>query len=259
MKILIPEKCPSCGGSVAFEGEFLVCRNKNCRAQVIGRIKNWVNELNLLEWGDTLIEKLADSGKVKTIADLYRLNVEDFLELDRIGEKTATKCLGILHANKEISLEVFLGALSIQFIGQSMIKMLVNAGYDSLEKIVNAPAQELETVSGFGYTKAKFLEEGLRDNKKLIADILSQGVKIKEKIMGKLTGKSVCFTGAMENKRQVLEAMVVKAGGDVKSSVGKSLDYLVIADTSSTSSKAQAARKFGTELISEQQFLDMVK
>jgi len=89
--------------------------------------------------------------------------------------------------------------------------------------------------------------------------LLDNGVKIKAKIVGTLTGKSICFTGAMKNKRPVLEKMASEAGGDVKSSVGKGLTYLVIADPNSTSSKAVAARKLGTKLISEDDFLELVK
>ena len=74
-----------------------------------------------------------------------------------------------------------------------------------------------------------------------------------------MTGKSVCFTGSMKMKRPLLEKMAAEAGADVKNSVGKGLTYLVIADPSSTSSKAQAARKFGTTLISEDDFLNLVK
>lgn len=255
-----PKQCPDCGFATYFDGENLVCRNsKSCRAQIIGRLKNWVKELNLLEWGDTLLEKLVDAKKVKTVADLYTLKVDDIANLDRLGEKTAKKCLGILDDNKEISLEVFLGALSIPMIGQSTIKLIADAGCDTLEKFGQLDATEFEQVPGVGPVKAKFLADGLVNNQELILQILENGVKIKDKIIGKLTGKSVCFTGSMKTKRPILEKMAADAGGNVKSSVGKGLTYLVIADPNSTSSKAEAARKLGTALISEDEFLDLVK
>lgn len=255
-----PTSCPQCGGQVVMQGENLVCTNTAaCPAQVVGRIKNWIKELNLLEWGDTLVEKLVTSGKVKTVADLYTLTVDDIANLDRMGQKSAQKCHDILWANKEVSLEVFLGALSIPMIGQSTIKTIMNAGCDTLEKFGQLEAEHFEQVPGVGPVKAEFLAEGLWSNKDLILKILENGVTIKEKVEGTLTGKSVCFTGTMTTKRPVLEKMVADAGGDVKSSVGKSLTYLVIADVNSTSSKAVAARKFGTKLISEDEFLDLVK
>jgi DNA ligase (NAD+) len=254
-----PKHCPECGTPAQMDGENLMCRNiKGCRSQIIGRVKNWVKELNLLEWGDTLIEKLVDANKVVDIADLYKLTVNDLATLDRMGDKSAQKCYDILWANKEVSLEVFLGALSIQMIGQSTIKAIINAGCDTLKKFGQLDAAQFEQVPGVGPTKAKFLADGLENNQLLIMDLLTNGVVIKDKIMGKLTGKSVCFTGAMKNKRPVLEKMAAEAGADVKSSVGKGLTYLIIADPSSTSSKAQAARKMGTTLITEDEFLGMV-
>jgi DNA ligase (NAD+) len=144
-------------------------------------------------------------------------------------------------------------------IGQSTIKAIMNAGCDTLEKFGQLDAAQFEQVPGVGPTKAEFLAQGLAHNQQMILDILTNGVIIKDKIIGKLTGKSICFTGAMQNKRPVLEKMAADAGADVKSSVGKGLTYLVIADPSSSSSKAQAARKLGTSLISEDEFLDIVQ
>jgi len=255
-----PQFCPECGGLTKMDGENLMCGNvKHCRAQIIGRIKNWVAELNLLEWGDTLIEKLVDAKKIKTVADLYTLKVDDIANLDRLGEKTAEKCLNILKANMEVPLEVFLGALSIQMIGQSTIKAIMNAGCDTLERFGQLSAANFEQVPGVGPTKAQFLAAGLKNNQAVINALIDNGVTIKGIVQGVMTGKSICFTGAMKNKRPVLEKMAAEQGAEVKGSVGKGLTYLVIADPNSTSSKAVAARKFGTTLISEDAFLDLVK
>jgi DNA ligase (NAD+) len=254
-----PMNCPECDGLLEMQGENLVCTNSStCPAQVVGRVKNWIRELNLLEWGDTLVERLVESGKVSDVADLYKLSIDDLCSIDRMGEKSATKCYDILHSNKELSLEVFLGALSIPMIGQSSIKMVINAGCDTLEKCGQLKAENFEEVPGLGPIKAQSLANGLLTNQALILRLLDNGIKIKEKISGVLTGKSICFTGTMKNKRPVLEKMAADAGGDVKSSVGKGLTYLVIADPNSSSSKAVSARKFGTTLISEDDFLKMV-
>lgn len=259
-KVLYPQKCPSCDSPTSFEGEFLVCTNTaKCPAQMVGRIKNWINEINILEWGDTLIQKVVETGKVKTVADLYKLTVDDLEAIDRMGKKSAQKCFDNLWAAKNLPLEVFLGGLSIPTIGQSTIKSIMKEGCDTLTKFGQLTATQFEQVPGVGPTKAKFLADGLKHNQKVILDLLDNGVSIKDKIIGTMTGKSVCFTGAMKNKRPLLERMAADAGADVKSAVGKGLTYLVIADPASTSSKAQAARKFGTTLISEDDFLDLVK
>ena len=135
----------------------------------------------------------------------------------------------------------------------------MNAGCDTLERFGQLGASQFEQVPGVGPTKAKFLATGLKHNQQVILDLLENGVKIKDKIHGTLTGKSVCFTGSMKTKRPVLEKMAADQGADVKGSVGKGLTYLIIADPNSTSSKAVAARKLGTVLISEDEFLDLVK
>ena len=254
-----PKRCPECDGAVDMQGENLVCTNTDaCKAQIVGRIKNWIKELNLLEWGDTLVEKLVEAKKVKTISNLYLLKVDDIANLDRLGEKTAKKCLDILDANKKVPLEVFLGALSIPLIGQSSIKLIMKAGCDTLEKFGQLNAAAFEQVAGLGPIKAKSLDDGLKHNQKLIIDLLKNGVEVKEIVDGKLTGKSFAITGALSIKRAVVEKMIQDNGGEVKGSVGKGLSYLIIADPQSTSSKAQAARKFGTILINESQFLDLL-
>lgn len=255
-----PSRCPECNGLTTMQGENLVCTNTaKCPAQIIGRIKNWVKELNILEWGDTLVERLVESGKVKTVADLYTLTVDDLASIDRMGKKSAQKCYDTLWAGAEIPLEVFLGGLSIPMIGQSTIKAIMNAGCDTLEKFGQLSSVHFEQVPGVGPTKARSLARGLQDYKDVILAILDNGVKIKLRAVGNMTGASVCFTGSMKNKRPVLEKMAADAGADIKGSVGKGLTYLVIADPNSSSSKAVAARKLGTKLISEEEFLDLVK
>ena len=258
--ISAPTHCPECNSETVVIGENINCPNVDaCPAQIKGRLKNYIAELNLLEWGDTLIEKLVESDKVNNIADLYHLTVDDLTNIDRMGETSATKCHDILWADTSIPLDTFLGALSMTMIGSSTIKTIMKTGCDTLDKFWQCKASDFEKIAGVGPTKAKFLADGLVSNKKLILDILNAGVTIKDKINGALTNKTVAFTGAMENKRAVLEKMVQDAGGDVKGSVGKGLSYLVIADPqNSTSSKAVAARKNGTTLLSEEDFFNML-
>ena len=251
-----PTICFVCGNLAEMVGENLTCPNTFCGARVSGRLKNWVNELNLLEWGVTLLDKLVDLGKVSTVVDLYKLSVDDLASIDRMGEKSAKKCFDILHSNKDVTLDVFLGGLSFPMIGASTIKCIMNDGCDTLEKFGKMKAEHFEQISGVGPVKAKYLEEGLIKNQKLILDLLDCGVTIKSN-NGHLKGVSFSFTGSMVNKRQVLEKMATDAGADIKS--GKDLTYLVIADKNSTSSKAVAARKNNTKVISEEDFLELVK
>lgn len=254
-----PSHCPECAGKTEMQGESLICTNSlACPAQVIGRIKNWIKELNVLEWGDTLIQRLVETGKVTTVADLYKLSVADLASIDRMGKKSAQKCYDLLWANKDISLEVFIGALSIPMIGQSTIKLLINEGLDTLAKLSSLKADQFELVAGVGPIKAKSLEAGLKNNEGLISELLNCGLMIKSRKVGTLTGYKIAITGSTKNKRADLEKAITDNGGENKSSVSKSCTHLVIADVNSTSSKAVAARNLGIKLISEEDLLSLI-
>lgn len=254
----IPEKCPACGAKTIRVGEYVVCPNKSeCSPQIIGRINKWIKELGILEWGESVLTKLIDSGKVEDVYDLYTLKESDISSLDRMGEKGAKKLLAELDKYREVTLENFLGGLCIDGIATSTAKSIIDAGYDTLDKILNLSTKQLENISGFGAKRAQAFHDGLVENAIRIESLLKSGVSIKERIKGSLTNKSFCFTGTMNTPRGKLQKMVEEAGGEVKKSVGKGLSYLVIADPNSTSSKAEAARKNRTTLISEEEFLKM--
>lgn len=259
-KIDYPQHCPTCNYPTEFDGEYLICRNTlNCDSQKVGRLANWIKELNILEFGDKILEKLVESGKVDNVADLYRLTVNDLASLDRMGKRSAQKCYDLLWATTEFPLDILLGALSIPLIGGSSIRTIMAAGYKTLEDFHNLSVEQMEAINGIGPSRAQSLVKGLKQNKQLIEELLELGVKVKEQVQGSLTGKSICFTGKAENKRTDLEKWAMEAGAEVKNSVGKGLSMLVITDPeNSTTSKANNARKFGTLLIDENAFLQMV-
>ena len=254
-----PKQCPVCEEETYFDGEYLICSNYECPAQISGRIKNWVNKLNLLDVGDTLIERLVENGIVSDISDLYRLTLEDLLSIERMGEKSANTVLNMLNSNKELTLEKFLGSLSIPTIGETVVSLITSAGYSTLASIRSASKEDFSKINGLGPVKSENLYEGLQSCSELMEDLMDLGITIKEK-KGSLLGKSFCFTGALKTmKRPEAQKMVVDAGGTVKSSVTSDLTYLVMDDPNSDSIKANKARKNGTKCISEQQFLEMVK
>ena len=138
------------------------------------------------------------------------------------------------------------------------MKSVIDQGHDSLDKLYALSQRQLESVPGFGEKRARALFEGLKENKGRIDDIISAGVTIKAKVKGILTGTKIAITGTLSTPRKQLQNMIVEAGGEVDKSVGKATTYLLIDDTSSTSSKAQAAIKLGTKLISEADFLKLI-
>lgn len=254
-----PENCPTCDTAIEVNGEYLECPNEDCFAQVIGRIKNWVSDLNILELGETLIEKLVADGLVEDVSDLYLLTEEQLATVDRMGEKSALNVITSIESRNPVSLDILLGALSIPMIGSSSIRLLIEAGYNSLDKILVMTQKQMEAIKGMGPGRASSLVSGLKKNKEMIMKMIENGVKIKEQAKnstGKLAGKSFCFTGTMVNKRSILQQMVLDAGGTCKNSVSKGLDFLVLEDTTTT--KAAKAEALGTKCISENDFLAMV-
>lgn len=256
----IPKKCPACGESTIQKGEYVICPNKReCPPQVLGRLNKWIKEHGILEWGESILTKLIEAGKVEDVADLYTLTVDDITSLDRIGEKGAKKVLAELDKFRAVPLENFIGGLCIDGVATSTSRSIIEAGHDTLDKILGLSVNQLEDIPGFGAKRAQAFHEGLIDNADRIEAIIKAGVKIKERVKGTLSGKSFCFTGSMKTPRAKLQKMADDAGGTVKKSVGRGLNYLVIDDPASTTSKAQAARKLNTTLISEEEFLEMVK
>ena len=254
-----PEKCPQCGADTVRVGEYLTCPNTSeCPAQTVGRLLQWVKELGILEWGESLVQKLVNEGLVRSVPDLYRLTKDQLASLDRMGETSADNVLRTLWSVVPLPLESFLGALGIPLCATATIQLVVDAGYDTLEKILGASLVQLQGIAGMGPRRAQSLTSWLKRNRELLQDLLESGVQIKDRPVGSLTGKSVCFTGKSTRKRPELEALAKAAGSSVKKSVTKDLTYLVLADPNSTSTKAKAARKNGTNCISEEDFLRMV-
>jgi DNA ligase (NAD+) len=255
-----PTNCPVCNTKLIMNGENLQCPNTDgCSAQTKGRILNWISGLNVLELGDKLIDQLVDTGLVKTPADLYKLSIDDLAQLDRMGEKSATNVYNSLWSITELPLEVLLGSLSIPLVAVATIKMVMAAGYDTLDKIMTASQTELAAVKGLGGVKSKSLFEGLRKNTDVIRQLLQSGLKVKDKNMsGKLNGTKICITGSTNIKRDDLKKMIEEAGGIFKTSVSKDTQILVIADPNSTSTKAVKARSSGVKLISEEELLGMI-
>jgi DNA ligase (NAD+) len=253
-----PDTCPCCGAQTENQGEYLVCPNRGaCSAQAVGRIEQWLKSIGVLGIGESLITQLVKAGLVKTPADLYRLTIQNLKDLEGMGDVSAQNVLSALGKHTELPLGQFLGALSIPLCQSSTIEAVMSAGFDTLESIRGASLEAFQGVPGLGPVKAESLHKWLRTHGALLDDLLSV-VRIKAKIHGVLTGKSICFTGKSRLKRAELEGLAKNAGASVKNSVSRDLTFLVMADADSTSTKAQAARKNGTTCLSEDDFLKQV-
>ncbi len=255
-----PTACATCKAELTKKGEYLVCTNVECKAVVAGRIHRWVNTQDIHEWGDKLILQLVEAKLVKEPADLYRLKPEDIAGLERRGMLIAKKALDNLHAKLPLTLPIFLASLGIDEFAFESAKLIVSAGYDTLEKVQAATAEELAQIKGMGAIKAKNIVAGLKTRADEIQRLRAVGIEpVAPSAGGVLAGKSFCFTGSLSRPRKEYEALVEKNGGTLLSSVTKELNYLVMADPTSGSSKAEKARKYGTECINEEAFLKVIE
>ncbi len=251
-----PERCAVCEQPLVIEGEYLLCTHRNCEALLQGRIKNWIKAVGALEWGDKLIATLVDKELVREPLDLYRLTVEDIAGLERHGDKSAQNALEQLHGRLPLRLDTFLTALGIPGFAARTATLVVKAGYDELDKLAAATTEELAALDGLGAIKAQNIVDGLSARADEITRLLQHGIQpVSRDAAGPLAGKTFCITGSHSRSRKELEVLITDAGGQMLSGVSKELDYLVIADPSSTSSKAKKALRYGTELLDEERLL----
>lgn len=266
-EIVIPSNCETCGTSLINEGTRLYCPNKNCSKRVLHQLLKWVQVVDIRDLGETLVNSLFEKKVVQSISDIYKLNVETltpfFLNEESIAAEKkslgAEKVIKSIENHKNISLEAFVAGFDIEGIGETTVEKLVAAGFNSLEKLLNASVDEIATVYGFAEIMAKTFVYGLKENAEEMKNLSSTFVNIIKKEAGALSGKSFCFTGELVTmKRADAENLVKNAGGSCKSSVTKDLSYLVTNDTSSGSSKNVKAAKLGIPIISEKEFLQMI-
>lgn len=257
--VVVPTTCAVCNSKLVSEGEFISCRNTQCRAVVEGRIKNWVDAQDVHDFGGHIVGELVRSGLVKEPSDLYKLKYQDVAKLEHMGEISAKKILANLQAKLPLSLPLFLASLGIEHFALQTAKLIVGNGFDTLEKVRKATEAEIAAIPGLGPSKARVVVEGLRARSAEIERLLAVGVvPVAPSHGGPLAGLSFCFTGALSRPRKELEGLVEKHGGNLLSGVTKDLKYLVMSDPNSGSSKAEKARKYGTKCIDEAEFLKIV-
>lgn len=261
-----PKTCSSCGEKTVVKGKFLYCDNDDCVANVVGSLNKYVTKTNMLGLAESTLVKLNVAGLVETPVDLYRITAKDVLTLEGFASRSAQKVIDIINDKKEMTLPIFIGALNIAGFSESMTKLLVSDGYDTLEKIRNITKRELVNIKGIESKKADMFLDGIKKKSELIEDLLSVGIKIKqkEKVMAKkdakLAGKSFCVTGALEmGKREEFITMVEDNGGVYKSSITKDLNFLVMNDTYSGTGKNLKASNLGVTIINENEFLNMLE
>lgn len=268
-EIPFPCVCEVCGTKLIDEGSRLYCPNKECSKRVLHQLLKFQDVVDIRDLGTTLITDLFKDGRLKSISDIYSLSQEDLVPyfLNEESMEAEKKSLGAqkvynsIQSHRNMKLATFVAGFDIEGIAESSAEKLVNAGFNTLEKLLAASEDQIAQVSGFAEIMAHTVVEGLAENAEEMKSLITSGTIILEaEGQGSLSGKSFCFTGELHSmKRADAEALVKKNGGSIKSSVTKDLSYLVTNDTTSGSSKNVKAAKFNIPIIDENAFLELVK
>ena len=266
--IEFPQVCEVCGTKLVDEGSRLFCPNKNCSKRVLHQLLKYQQVVDIRDLGETLITSLFNDGRLKSISDIYSLQIEELVPyfLNEESMEADKKSLGAekvynsIQNHRRMRLATFVGAFDIEGVGETSAEKLIASGFDTLEKLLAASEEQIASVYGFAEIMAHIIVEGLAENAAEMRSLVSSGViELEEVGGGLLAGKSFCFTGELVTmKRADAEQLVKKNGGNIKSSVTKDLSYLVTNDTASGSSKNVKAAKLGIPVIDEKQFLELL-
>lgn len=270
-KYHMPTHCPSCGHElVRIEGEVaLRCINPKCQAQLVEGLIHFVSRqaMNIDGLGDKIIQQLFSANLIKDVADIFYLQKEDLLPLDRMGEKKVQNLLQAIEDAKSQSLEHLLFGLGIRHLGVKASRVLAEK-YETMDRLLTVTEEELVEIYDVGEKLAQSLITYLanEDIQSLIHKLKDQNVNMTFKgqkvtnVEGhpEFNGKTVVLTGKLEQMtRTEASKWLTLQGAKVTSSVTKSTD-LVIAGKDA-GSKLTKAELFGTEIWDEQQFIDKQK
>ena len=261
----IPKKCPDCGGKAKKDedGVYIRCLNPDCLGQLRERLKYFAGrgQMDIENLGDALIEQLVDTGLVKNFADLYKLQKEDLVKLERMGDKSAENVIKAIEKSKRQLLARVIAGLGIRHVGGQSAQILAEH-FGSFGKLMDADEQTLAAIDQIGPIMAKSVCEYFRnkENRAVIHKLSAAGVKPKRpkrRRSDKLSGKTIVVTGTLETlTRQQAEQTIKQAGGKASSSVSKKADFVLAGKE--PGSKLDKALKLGVKVIDEKQFLEMV-
>ena len=259
-----PSVCPSCGSKlVQFETIIKCPNNKNCPAQNLEKIIHFVSKkaMDIDGIGEAVIEQLVNRKMIKTPADLYALTYDDFLQLDKFGEKAAENAIVSIKNSKEKPLKNIIFALGIPNCGENTAKSLANK-YKNIALIKNATYEDLTSIEDIGDIVANSIIEYFKDenNIEMLNQMIGFGVKVKEEEIintNKLEGKTFVITGTLSKPRSEFEKIIEQNGGKCSGSVSKKTDYVLAGDDAG--SKLEKAKDLNVKIINEIELKEMLQ
>ena len=261
-------QCPECHNPLfrtEGEAQHYCINTEGCPPQIIGRIQHYISRkaLDIEGLGGETVALLVNTGLIKDIADLYTLNIDDVLPLERMAQKSAENLIYGIEASKQIPFERVLFGLGIRYVGETVAKTLAKH-FKSVGALSQARIEDLEAVDEIGIKIAESVYHFFRNenNIRLVSRLVSYGVQLelsKEALANQttlLSGERIVVSGVFEAiSRNELKALIEANGGKVVSSISAKTTYLV-AGTNMGPSKRQKAEQLKIPILTEQEFLE---
>jgi DNA ligase (NAD+) len=255
----MPARCPVCQSPVVREeGEAASrCINANCPARLKETILHFAsrNVMNIDGIGDALVDQLVDGGMVKSVADLYALKIEDLMNLERMGVKSAGNVIRNIHTSRANPLPRVISGLGIRFVGERTAVFLAEA-FGSMDALAGATESELQLAEEVGPKVAAAIAQFFRlaANRELVDRLRSAGLQFtyesKRPKAGPLEGMTIVLTGTLPTlSREEATELIERAGGKVSGSVSKRTTFVVAGEDAGT--KLQKARELGIPVMNE--------
>lgn len=262
-----PKICPACGThAVRLEGEVAwKCPNVSCPPQVRRRILHFASRvaMEIENLGVAVVDQLVSKKLCESYADLYELKKTQLLELEKFADKAAQNLIDAIEASKKQPLWRLIHGLGIENIGAQSAKDLAQH-FRSLQALMNASEEDITKIEGFGPVIAQSIHTFFKEhhNHKLVQRLIFQELNTKIEEASKshqpLTGMSFVLTGTLPTlKREEAQELIENSGGHVSSSVSKKTSYVLLGDE--PGSKFDKAKKLGVPILSEKEFLKLIK
>ena len=263
---VLPSVCPVCGAKVQRdeEGAFVRCTGAECPAQLSRNIAHFVSRdaMDIEGLGSAIIDSLIEKGFIKSPADIYYLSLEQVKSLWQKGEKNAKKLLTAIDASKQQDLSRLIFALGIRQVGSKTGKVLASA-FGNLDALMNASAEELTAIPDIGGITAASIASWFEQSQSrhLIERLREAGVNFESKRTisdARFTGMTFVLTGALTKfTRDEATERIELLGGKASGSVSRKTNYVVVGENAG--SKERKARELGIPILTEDQFLEMMK
>ncbi len=274
----LPNYCPSCNTKLVREVDQAItrCVNNSCPAKLSGALKHWVSKgaMDIDGLGNKMIEQLVEKGLVKSISNLYTLNINLLTSLDRVGLKSAEKLITSIEESKKQPWHKQLYGLGINQIGQANAKAIANT-FKSISELSTATYQSPELINsiyGIGDEITESLKEWFsnQSNQKLIKELQFQGLALEVNKQecsrsaisltaqnSSFVGKSFVLTGTLKSlSRNEAQILIEEAGGKISSSISVKTSYLITGDK--PGSKLSKAKELGIKIIKENEFKNLL-